>query len=813
LRAAGRVAARACIVALTGALALLATSCLGPGDFRCHAHVDCGSDSFCEIDGRCSVRDPVCASGRRYREHEGASSGACVGATCAGNPIHAMAAGSSHACLLRADGIVSCWGRNDDGELGDGTRTPRSLPAPVVGLGTAKAIATGESHSCAVLEDGAVSCWGADDAGQLGIGVGDSRGGPVAVPGVSGAIAVAAGAAFSCAVLGDGTVRCWGDNSMGQLGDGGDATAGRAATTVFAMTGVRALSAHWQHACALRDDETLWCWGDNSTGQLGDGTFDVRAQPVRALGLGAVTDVGTGRGHTCAATRADGLFCWGNNNVGQLGRDALGPAATPTLVPIVTNPVAVATGAQHTCAIRQGGATLCWGGNTSGQLGDGSLSTVPIPVPVSGLGPMAAIVAGGAFTCGRADDGATFCWGDDRYGELGLGSTTLRTRPTRVATIAGATELAAGAAHTCVVSRDGGPAGATTGHVSCWGANQAGQLGDATMADRARPESIKGEIDATSLAAGLAHTCAVTGDGALWCWGRAGSGQLGPGRNVDTPQPTPVALTAGAVVRGVAAGEAHTCAALANHTALCFGANGDGQLGDGTTKDRATPAAVLDDAGAAALGPVDSVVAGAGHACARLTDGGVRCWGRGAEGQLGDGAAKSAALPVRPMLRNAAPTPGMALAAGAAHTCALDTVGGVWCWGRGAEGQLGVGPLGVGGGATGEPAPVAVAVVASARGLAAGRAHTCALAGDGTVLCWGANAFGELGDGTTTDRSTPAPVVGLDGVEQLAAGDAHTCARRTDGTTWCWGADGSGQLGDDAVLTHNTPQLARLACH
>ncbi len=802
-------------VALTFALAALsATSCLGPGDFRCHAHGDCGpttSNSFCEIDGRCSLPDLTCPSRRRYREREGAASNACVGATCADNPVHAMAAGSSHACLLRDDGVVSCWGRNDDGELGDGTTTPHSLPTPVKGLTTAKAIATGESHSCAVLENGGVSCWGANDAGQLGSAGGASRM-PVAVPDVTGAIAVAAGAAFSCAVISDGTVRCWGDNSMGQLGDGGDATSGRRATPVFALTGVRTLSAHWQHACATRDDETLWCWGDNSMGQLGDGSFTVRAQPVRALGLAAVTDVATGRAHTCAATRADGLFCWGNNNVGQLGRDAPGPIALPTLVPIVTNPIAVAAGATHTCAIRQGGATLCWGGNPSGQLGDGSLSTVPIPVPVVGLGPMTAIVAGGAFSCGRAADGATFCWGDDRYGELGLGTAMLRTRPARVVGIEKATSLAAGAAHTCVVAGASGVgASATTSRVSCWGANQAGQLGDATMNDRAHPASIKGEIDATRLAAGRAHSCAVTSDGALWCWGRAGSGQLGPARNVDTPQPTPVALGGRALVSDAAAGDAYTCATLADHTALCFGANGDGQLGDGTTKDRPTPAAVL--AGATALGAIDTLVAGAAHACARLTDGGLRCWGRGTDGQLGVGTTMSAALPLTPTLGNGAAA---RLAAGAAHTCAVDdNVGGVWCWGRGAEGQLGVGPVGVGQPVTDADtrAPLAVPGLANARALATGAAHTCAVTSDHTVLCWGANAFGELGDGTTTDRATPTPVVGLTEVEELAAGDAHTCARRTDGTTWCWGADTSGQLGDDAVLTHNTPQLARLACH
>ncbi|HTA20998.1 MAG TPA: hypothetical protein VK989_17010, partial [Polyangia bacterium] len=322
------------------ALGALAVGCLPRADYHCDKHAQCGDGAFCEIDGRCSARDPACSSGRRYLGDEGDVSRACVGETCADNALVTLAAGVEHACAVRHDGTVSCWGRNDDGELGDTTRTPRATAATVAGVTGATAIAAGARHTCAVA-GGAVLCWGADDSGQLGDGGGPARAAPIMVPGVTTAIAVAAGAAFSCAVLADGTAQCWGDNSTGQLGDGGPAAAKRAPTSVFALIGIRtiAASADGQHTCALRDDETLWCWGANASGQLGDGTLTARPQPVQARMLGSVTAVAAGLSHTCATTRADGLYCWGANSAGQLGHEDPTAETLPVAVPLVPNAI------------------------------------------------------------------------------------------------------------------------------------------------------------------------------------------------------------------------------------------------------------------------------------------------------------------------------------------------------------------------------------------------------------------------------------------------------------------------------------------
>jgi alpha-tubulin suppressor-like RCC1 family protein len=803
-------ALRAVAVAL--ALACPSLGCIGPGDYRCGAHGQCG-DGFCEIDGRCSHTDTTCASGRRYFAREGDRSYQCVGDPCVSHPLVALAAGTDHACALRVAGGVSCWGRNDEGQLGDGTRTPRSLDVPVPELPPATAIAAGARHTCAVVAAGQVYCWGADEAGQLGDGGGDvPRLGPTAVPGITDAVGVAAGAAFSCALLRDGTARCWGDGTLGQLGDGAPAATRRAPTQVFALAGLRALSAHGQHACALRDDETLWCWGDNSQGQLGDGTFTSNGRPVRVQPLTSVTAVATSLLHSCAATRAEGLFCWGNNLSGQLGREPGGPQPRPVAVPIVTNPVAVAAGDHHTCAVRQGGDTLCWGANNDGQLGEGSTSAIPFPVPVSDLGASAGVVAGGAFTCARGAHGDVFCWGDDHYGQLGMGRTAFRARAARAVDGEGerltdALELATGAAHTCVVHDERGGAGAERPHVACWGANQAGQLGDGTIVDRSGATAVKGEIEAATVAAGLAHTCALATGGALWCWGRGSAGQLGPSRTVDTSLPTMVDFrgspAAAEPMAGITAGDAFTCGWQAGGAAFCWGANDDGQLGDHTMMSSPTPA--NDGTG---LMMVDALSAGADHACARLTDGGLRCWGRGGDGQLGDGnTTMGSSTPLAVALTSkAAPAPAAAVAAGAAHSCALDEGGHVWCWGSGAGGRLGTEAE------TDALAPVMVGGLAGARAVAAGGAHTCAVTEKRTVLCWGANDDGQLGNDDTLSSWTPVAVTGLTEVEQLGAGVAHTCARRAGGEVWCWGANFAGQLGDGGPLFRPTPQLSRLGC-
>ncbi|HVY39747.1 MAG TPA: RCC1 repeat-containing protein [Polyangia bacterium] len=794
------------VVGLVALLAgVLSAGCLGTPSFVCHADAQCGTDAFCESDGHCSARDPACPSRRRYLGAAGDRANACVPATCADNPIVALSAGGAHACLLRQDGHVTCWGRNSDGQLGDGTLTPRSSGGRVTGLEGAVALASGDRHACAVVAAGAVACWGADDTGQLGDGGGPDRLTPVTVPGVVGAAAVAAGAGFSCALLNTGGAVCWGDDRNGELGDGAPATVLRGPTAVAGLPTATALSANGQHACAILADGSLVCWGNNATGQLGDGTLVNRPRPAVVAGLHDVHAVATGLSHTCALSDA-GLSCWGSNSQGQLGTDtgtSAAPVTAPVPVPLVASPVAIAAGAQHTCAVRSTGAVLCWGQNGTGQLGEGSMSSLAEPVPVTGLDTGLAVTAGTTFSCARTTDGAVFCWGDDHDGELGTGRGVTARRP--VALPVAATAIAAGGAHTCAVT----PSATTTGGLgfACWGSNQAGQLGDNDGDDRAHPAPIEQPLVAGTVTAGALHTCAVDASGGLWCWGRGSSGQIGPARMVDTMVPVRVPLPAGATgASSAAAGDAHTCAAVAGPAGTplvaCFGANDRGQLGDGTTTARATPAAVA-FAGVPPVAPI-AVAAGGGHTC--LTDGAGRlwCWGRGDRGQLGTGAAGDDPSPGEVALPGS--DTAASVATGQAHTCAVDDQGRVWCWGANDRGQLGTGTAG-----PDVPAPAPVAgLPGPAVEVSAGGAHSCAALKDGRIFCWGANESGQLGDGTWADRARPAPVPGATGT--VEAGQAHTCAFTADGHAACWGADNSGQLGDGVTLTISAPQLTQVAC-
>jgi alpha-tubulin suppressor-like RCC1 family protein len=297
-----------------------------------------------------------------------------------------------------------------------------------------------------------------------------------------------------------------------------------------------------------------------------------------------------------------------------------------------------------------------------------------------------------------------------------------------------------------------------------------------------------------ALTAGAMHTCVLLEAGTVQCWGENSFGQLGNG--MTTAHATPVEVSRLRGVTALAAGANHTCALLATGTVQCWGENSFGQLGSETsTEFRATPAEVI------RLREVTALAAGANHTCALLATGTVQCWGENAFGQLGDGTSgqlgdgtseKFRTTPVEVVgLRGAT-----ALAAGRHHTCAVLETGTVVCWGGNAFGQLGDGTT------TNRATPTEVVGLRGVTALAAGAMHTCALLETGTVQCWGMNLSRQLGDGTATNRATPTEVVGLRGVTVLAAGAMHTCALLETGTVQCWGNNAFGQLGN---VTARTP--------
>ena len=344
-------------------------------------------------------------------------------------------------------------------------------------------------------------------------------------------------------------------------------------------------------------------------------------------------------------------------------------------------------------------------------------------------------------------------------------------------------QVAAGDDHTCALVAGGA--------VKCWGGNGAGQLGNGTFGPAEPvPVPVSGITDATAVSATYQYSCARLAGGTVKCWGSNAFGELGNG-TVTSAEPIPVLVSGITDATAVSAGDGHTCARLTGGTVKCWGRNAFGELGNGTTTNSSTPVAVTGIANAIA------VSAGNAHTCAWPASGAVNCWGAGANGELGDGTNTDSSI--RTTVSGI--TDATAVDAGAEHTCARRTGGTLKCWGLNNAGQLGNGTT------TNSSTPVAVTgIFLGATAVSAGAEHTCARLAGGTLKCWGNNGHGQLGNGTTTNSSTPVAVTGITSATAVSAGTGHTCAAvLARVAVACWGHNDAGQLGDGTTSDSSTP--------
>jgi alpha-tubulin suppressor-like RCC1 family protein len=356
---------------------------------------------------------------------------------------------------------------------------------------------------------------------------------------------------------------------------------------------------------------------------------------LRAVSLAAGAD------HTCAVLENHTIKCWGDNSFGQLGSTANYYVDSPyvdTRIPVmvtgISNAIAVSAGVVHTCALLSDSTVKCWGMNYSGQLGNGIYRNSPTPVSVSSISAATQVAAGGNHTCALLSDGTVECWGSNYYGQLGNGTTNDSAIPVKVNGISTATQVVVGSDHTCALLSDG--------TIKCWGLSYYGQLGDGVISEYSFyspiPVNVRSISTAKQVAGGGNHTCALLSDSTVKCWGMNNSGQLGNGDyGPDKLSSTPVDVIGIAGVKQVEAGddihEDFTCGLLLSGAIKCWGFNGQGQLGNGDSgsgKLSSTPVDVIRIAAASQL------ATGASHACALLADGSLKCWGFNGQGQLGN---------------------------------------------------------------------------------------------------------------------------------------------------------------------------------
>jgi len=359
----------------------------------------------------------------------------------------------------------------------------------VVTVKALQSLSARQDSTCVVTGAGIVKCWGGNDFGQLGdgsetgTGAGDGtlkfKNAPVTVKNLSGIKQVAMGYNHACAISQTGSVSCWGDNSKGQIGDGTTSFRPQATPVVGLSAKVTQLALTYQSSCALLETGAVQCWGGNSQGELGVGIAAKITQsstPKNAVLLSNMTvkRLVSGRQHLCGMTNNDPLVCWGWNDLGQLGLTDTNPRYIPTPVTAAgTGLKQLAAGYGHTCVTRTND-TLCWGDNSKGQLGDGTTTSSSIPVTVSALSGVTALTLGKEHSCATLATNAAFCWGSRQAGQTAqtIDQTVVDKVPVAVASLTVKHSLSAGDFHTCSIGEGG--------IVKCWGKNDLGQLGDGT---------------------------------------------------------------------------------------------------------------------------------------------------------------------------------------------------------------------------------------------------------------------------------------------------------------------------------------------
>lgn len=657
-----------------------------------------------------------------------------------------ISAGGYHNCAVNSSGEIKCWGRNNSGQLGSGAISIfEEIPVTVSGLGgLATKVSAGGTQgipgfTCAII-GGGVKCWGRNDYGQLGDGTLINSSTPVDVTGLtSNVTSISLGEYSACALINDGTIKCWGRNHFGQLGNNTTTDSSVPVSVSGIVSGATSVSIAYAHACAVVSGNG-YCWGVNGYGQLGNGTYTQSLVPVAVTGLSNAANIivagddMTGYQTSCSLQTNGTIYCWGFNGslfgtastglsntkilnpnfasgvssismspanicavvsgvVKCWGSDIYANFARPghrynikpmdAALPLTVSQISIG-GYRSSCAVVNGGAK-CWGNNDNGQLGNSTYTRSSTPVDVTGLtsGISKVIMSGqpgdgNSHACAMTNSGALYCWGSNSHGQLGDGTTTTRNTPYQVfSTGVIDFDLSYGNS-TCAIM--------TGGALKCWGRNDYGQLGDGTTTQATTPVNALGlSSGVTQVTASRTHTCVVV-NGGLKCWGSNVKGELGQGSTGAT-QLTPIdvpGLTSGVTfvsATGLINNEA-TCAVV-NGAAKCWGYGYGGHLGDGSGSDKFSPTQV-----SGLTSGVSKIKMNAQTTCALMTDGSLKCWGYNTYGDVGSGNLNGFNTPNS--------VPGFSSGVvdfdlGYYSTCVLTIGNGVKCFGNNYEGILGVG--------------------------------------------------------------------------------------------------------------------------
>ncbi len=669
------------------------------------------------------------------------------------------------------------------------------LPALVRAQVLSGTFATGRNHSLSVHDDGTLWTIGNNDTGQLGTGTTTASATWVQVGSATNWVMVAAGVDYSLGLRADGTLWAWGRNDSGQLGITTNSGTAAANPTPARVSGTYTqVAAGGYHSLGLRADGTLWAWGRNDSGQLGNttnnGTTAANATPTQVPGTG-YTQVAASTSHSLAL-RADGsLWAWGSNQYGQLGLAATSGStgANPTPTQVAGTYIEVAAGGAHSLALQADGSLWAWGSNQYGQLGSMLSSGTLTATPTQVAGTYTRVAAGEAHSLALRVDGALWAWGSNQYGQLGIptnnGTTAANSTP---ALVTGTyVQVASGSNGSLALQADGTLYG--------WGSNSYGLLRSAASSSSPVPAAIGSALPTRSITMGGSFGLAVRADGTLWGWGSNGSGQLGQNPSVLSQSTSPVRIGTDNDWVMVAAGTSFALGLKDDGRLYAWGQNRYGQLGSSTNNGTNTPVFTPTLVGSG----YKYIAAGFMHSLGVQADGGLLAWGYNFYGQIANPAPASQGTAANPTPRLVG-TGYVTAAGGTFFSLGLRADGIAYAWGANDRGQFGNATNAGSGAINATPTAVTGGPYVA---LAVGGSHSLGLLADGTAYAWGNNASGQLGSSPNgAVNATPVAVAGQ--YASIAAGNQHSLGRRADGTLFTWGANTGSQLARPTA-TASTP--------
>ncbi|MGL1933486.1 MAG: hypothetical protein OCD01_00625 [Fibrobacterales bacterium] len=590
---------------------------------------------------------------------------------------------------------------------------------------------------------------------------------------------LANGDGFSLFLKDDGALWATGNNTHGQLGDG---TTIDKTFPVQIMSNVHAVAADDSHSLILKNDQTLWTTGYNMYGQLGDGTTTSKSTPVQIMS--DVRFIAAGSHHSLIVKTDNTLWATGWNNYGQLGDGTTINKSTP--VQIMSDVQSVSAGTYHSLIVKTDNTLWATGRNESGQFGDGTTTNSSIPIQIGGnsgagvstnalkvaalsIGPIRSVSAGEHHSLILKSDNTLWSTGQNTFGQLGDGTTTDRVAPVYI--MSDVASASAGSFNTLIAKNDN----------TLWatGQNDNGQLGDGSTTNRMTPVQTKSNVQ--SVSAGTFHSLMVTTDSTLMATGLNTFGQFGNGTTVSSSNFLLAALPSDTKVRSLSSGNGHSLFLQGNGILWGAGNNSFGQLGNGTVINTTNRIQIMSG--------VRSISTGGYHSLILKTDNTLWATGYNNRGQLGDGTFVDKLMPIQIM------SDVESISAGYYHSLVLKTDSTLWAAGYNFFGQLGDGDT--------SNKSNFVQIMSNVQNMSAGAFHSLIVKTDNTLWATGYNNHGQLGNGTTQNKSTPIQV--MSAVQSVAAGPEHSLILKLDSSAWATGDNNYGQLGNSTWVDQLTP--------